>query len=369
MRYFSIPVPVRIFCVFILLNGCEKETIVEKEVEKVHAWKPVSVFSYNNRMQLNSFGDSAFLFTVNPSYFNVAWKNEDSKPLNTLPYVFHMEPSIHIRYPICTKYFVVTDHSLLRIGVPAEPLGYSANVSFWMKEIDPMFDSYNLPLRFFGDGIGINKNNSLLVIYRHYDSTNSGTSALLVHLSFQQYGAHVALDTSSTKIIRLNNSYFTSTSVYHFFNHYFVGSSKTYRTSDNGTATVCFSRDIYNMFQIGSYLYGISWGTVVRSTDQGVSWNEIGKISSSFEILSYIQAEGSIIAFRNSQLFRITLNDSVDTIEELENDGLDGHEITSISCYRNEMYVTTFSGVFSKPAQEFFNMRESTLKKQSFFIN
>ena len=49
-------------CFSLLLIGCEKEKIVEVEVEKEYSWKAHKSFTHENVTQMNSFATDDYLF-------------------------------------------------------------------------------------------------------------------------------------------------------------------------------------------------------------------------------------------------------------------------------------------------------------------
>lgn len=366
MKPYSNLIPVIVFFTYFVLNGCEKETIVEKEVERVRAWNPVAAYSNDNRMQLNSYGDSAGLYTMNLSYFSIGVQSPSVGRFYVDPSILYLEPSIYEKFPICGRYFAVAEDNVVLINISNEPQGYYADAWLFMNQIDSNFTKFEFPRRWLGNAIGINGKNSVLIPYRRNDTDYSKAAAMLVTFSITPYYSTQKLDTISTTIITFGMDD-RPLSIHHFFDHYFFSGYQTYRIGNDGRMTVCFPGGMYNMFSDGNDLYSMSFGTMLRSRDHGVSWQKIGSIDGEPEVMNYTEIDGRIIAYRYSQLYHVTLNDSVNTIVELENDGLDGHWITSISRYQENFYVTTLSGVFSRSAKDFFVERKgSTLREHTF---
>ena len=64
-----------------------------------------------------------------------------------------------------------------------------------------------------------------------------------------------------------------------------------------------------------------------------------------------------LIGYRNDQLFRIKLEPGSKTVE-LANAGMEGHWITSVSLFKDRVYLTTLSGVFTKNLSDFIKLKE-----------
>ena len=66
-------------------------------------------------------------------------------------------------------------------------------------------------------------------------------------------------------------------------------------------------------------------------------------------------AEGSrTLAFEQNHIYRVHVDGTRIRLAELDNNGLDGHGITSLSTFDEKVYVTTRTGVFEKPVTDFF---------------
>jgi hypothetical protein len=244
----------------------------------------------------------------------------------------------------------------LRIGPIKYPEFISAGVSLWMPSLDSGFYKFLTVPLVFGNSIGINNRNTVLSVYQYYRSDSWGVAALFARLTENNIGK---LDTLSTKIIPLNQTTELG-SIYYCFDHYFVSTTITKRIAEDGTAVTCFSRAIYNMFRMGTDLYGMSFGKVVTSKDAGTSWSEIGDINFGLEIVQYVETDGEVFALSNDNILHVTIADSMLTVEEIDNDGLSNQQITSLKRYRNDMYAVSLSGIFARPIQTFYTYKHGT---------
>ena len=73
------------------------------------------------------------------------------------------------------------------------------------------------------------------------------------------------------------------------------------------------------------------------------------------DILSKV--DDKIVGYRYSQLWEITFSENDVVVRELDNYGIDGVSITSLSVFDNNVYLSTMSGVFYKPVDNFFESK------------
>jgi|SRR5665647_211636 len=158
---------------------------------------------------------------------------------------------------------------------------------------------------------------------------------------------------TSSKEIVLNNEFYSgsySSWAYYdkfFFTHY----SQTYRVDTLGNSK-CLSdafngQDITQMFTLNDKLFALGWGNLFVSSDQGESWNHFSNLGGTdWGYLQYFNVGDEVYSIYRSQIGRVTLNGSSLTIVELDNDGLEGNMITSVTKCGKYAFVTTLSGLF-----------------------
>jgi hypothetical protein len=75
-----------------------------------------------------------------------------------------------------------------------------------------------------------------------------------------------------------------------------------------------------------------------------------------FMYINYTSIYDSVIGFYKSQLFTIQPKSETISGRELDTDGLEGKQITSVSEYGDDMvYVTTMSGGYYRSKESFFD--------------
>jgi hypothetical protein len=140
-----------------------------------------------------------------------------------------------------------------------------------------------------------------------------------------------------------------------FYNKFFLTYyGQTYRIDTLGNAKLLLSdaatfngRYIEQMFTLDNHLFAIGWNTVFVSSDQGESWNVFSDLAGTqLGWLHYYNVGEDVYAIFGSQLARVSLEGSTLSVQELDNDGLESNQITSINKCGKYAFVTTLSGLF-----------------------
>ena len=95
------------------------------------------------------------------------------------------------------------------------------------------------------------------------------------------------------------------------------------------------------------------------STDNGFNWNRVSTAEQETAYLNYSVIAGRVVGYWKSQLWEFSLKKDGYTTVELDNDGLNGKIITSVSGYKDKVYVTTLSGVYYKNTTDLFQEKAS----------
>lgn len=92
----------------------------------------------------------------------------------------------------------------------------------------------------------------------------------------------------------------------------------------------------------------------------GASWQSIQFVDSLLHHINYLVLDQELIGYYKGQLFHFEIDpiEGLQKMEELKNDGIENHEITSISKLDDQVFVTTLSGVYSKSITDFFDPKE-----------
>jgi hypothetical protein len=150
--------------------------------------------------------------------------------------------------------------------------------------------------------------------------------------------------------------------IYSFNEYFFVkfNSDNLWRISPNGELIEISdnfdSKSI--MFDFDNILYYSSYKSIYKSLDNGLTWELVGDIFPSIERGTFFKVNGSLYWYIYSQIFSVEIGTNGFTITELDNSGLEGYEITSITEFQDRVYVTTLSGLFYKSIEDFLEPKK-----------
>jgi hypothetical protein len=156
-----------------------------------------------------------------------------------------------------------------------------------------------------------------------------------------------------------------------YFNKFFINlGGQFYRIDTNGDVKPFGSPTYVNkMFSINDYLFALGGDKIkiIVSKNRGEEWSYFNPTqnNSAFSLLNYVNIEGFLYAFFESQLFKITMsinngNGALSLlVTELDNDGLESNKITTISKSGKYAYVGTYSGLFYRDTAKFNTPKKS----------
>ena len=143
-----------------------------------------------------------------------------------------------------------------------------------------------------------------------------------------------------------------------FFRIDTLGNVKSFGWSPMLTA---LSGSVNQMFTLNNYLFALAGEcTFFVSQDQGENWSVFYQCvaGDSYSGLTYYNVGKDVYATYRSQLCKVTLSGETLKFQELDNDGLQGSQITSINKCGKYAFVTTLSGLYYRDTTKF-----NTLKK------
>lgn len=279
------------------------------------------------------------------------------------------------RFPVSDKvvasrndYFVVLE-SPKSVGISGK--GVKVN----MREIDPEFQYFfDLPY-FFSDAIGIDKNGTVLIPY--HSAKNGFAKGSPDFLKIKTKLVDDELEIVELKIIKEDylQAMDVVTRLNSFENFYQIRIGPfTYNLDEEGLPQLKHEH-LTKSFQLENEI--ISFGALAgqsgplyayRSDLNGENTQLINTYDNPTLLqLEFTAIEGRIIGYGNSQLFLIDLKEDTIKITELDNTGLDGSFITSVTVADATRVLVTsapipgfdLAGGFYKPIEELFKSKQS----------
>ena len=99
-------------------------------------------------------------------------------------------------------------------------------------------------------------------------------------------------------------------------------------------------------FVLGDGWYAEAGGTLRHSTDKGASWQLSGPGAGRLGAGEYFVVDTTLLYARKDSLYQVDLGSG--GLKPLNNDGLSGHQITSVAGFTDQVYVATLTGLFQK---------------------
>ena len=131
----------------------------------------------------------------------------------------------------------------------------------------------------------------------------------------------------------------------------------TVKISPTGVVEKVSEKRIAHIFKVGETLYGIL-GSVYKSTNKGQTWTQLVNTNLSFELTSNMRdIQNQKIALFTDKIYSVEVQNDVFKETELDNKGLEGRQLMSVSEWQDKVYVVTTAGVFSKPKEDFLTKK------------
>ncbi len=108
------------------------------------------------------------------------------------------------------------------------------------------------------------------------------------------------------------------------------------------------------------FAYAPFFGSIYYSNDKGYNWNFYVSGLPQY-LLKFFEVEGKLCFYIYSQIAWMDFENQ--KIVELDNEGLEGNEITSVNEFGKTVWVSTLSGMFKKDVTDFFTKKETTSSK------
>ncbi len=343
------------FCILIIslvFLGCKDELgIDEPKIESTVSWQEDERFLFETKFQTNTHADGERIHFMGRNHFSTIGLFQDDTTEYVQHAIQHLAYHQLARMPITDELFVTANLNTVRIGSSREPVLQGASQYLHLDEVDPEFSFTAFPSFWLSEAIGVNDENECLITY-HFETEEGqfGIRALKVRVAFNN--DFMEIEEMST--INMSNSGFSVRSIYTIGKGFLITTDrKTYLVDESNQLIEVSDTPLSNIFQIDNQWFGVFLNTLFRSED-GLAWTEVGEVDRPLELISYDVLEGRTIGVYNSQLFLFELENDEIRITELDNEGLFGHEITSVDIFNGKVYVATLSGVFAKDLDDFW---------------
>ena len=350
----------KIYLIFIVAiifvqYSCRKE-IETKFVPITHSWSLDSGMYANNKILLTSVALNDSILAVATSYSITYMHVNNLKSTFTIFINGNDMYSTGLIRPSVNKTVTVAvgdNTDKLTIFKTYMPTYLSGMPPFFI----PTYSNSATTLKGFprptlyNAGYPVIKSKYILAPYET-DFTGKKSTLSLIKIDTSRY-----CEITSSKDVVLDNpakpGFYSGTySSWAYYDKFFVTHyGQTYRVDTLGNykcLTDAFGgKYIQQMFTLNNYLFALGWGNLFVSTNQGESWNLFLDLNgTNYGMLQYFNVGNEVYTTYLSQLARVTLNGTTLSIVELDNDGLEGNLITSVTKCGKYAFLTTLSGLY-----------------------
>lgn len=295
-----------------------------------------------------------------------------SGPSNSQGFLDFTSQVGRFKYPISENIFVSRNETEIFI-FPAMEL-YTIPNKIKLNEIDKDFFSFSDIPSWQGEAFGLTKSGTALFSYKTKENNGliSNNPSLLLFRSEIESDQVIVKDTLVIKndFFSFPNDCYKIETVSEFFLAH-IGNSM-FKISQTGDFEKISTRIVENFhaFQKENEVYVI--GTekdtkkifILKSNLDGTNWSELGVFNPNSEIsnMKLTNIQNQIIGFSKNEIFTISIKSNSLSIEKLQNAGIQGGVISSISLLNNKVLVTvicepslpTSCGIYSKSIDDFF---------------
>jgi len=277
--------------------------------------------------------------------------------------LFRRYPEFH-QLPVTDKWFVEIDEQFITFNSTFSAVGEGES-TIDLKGLEPDFNKVLFPPDYSERGIDSNDSNECLIPV--WTSTNK--------LFFYRFKVHeksgdpgrIAVDDTTKIDLPLLGSV---RAVFGNKDYFLVGINSNenglFKIYPDGSSKQVLDKLVVNIFRIDNnrlFAAGVNNpATIYISNDDGETWKRFESVPYTIFDGHYSMIGDSVVGFATgSQLFTLKLRDNGDcTLRALKNDGLESNEITSVVAFKDSVYVTSYTGVFTRSVNAFFDTKKTT---------
>ncbi len=338
------------FSLLVVMMSCRKEvlkeTIVEVPVET--AWKENKNFRQYAKVRTNSLATNDVLLFDGPNEFN---RLHPDGTLERRWKYFHPE---YYELPLHENFYLELGEDLSTIAT-YNALGlqttYDGFIDF--KNLEPDFEEIYFNGSWSRINIAINDLGQCLVPIKKAGDNGTTTIYLLDTERTPHFIGHDVILFSDTIRITIPVSSFSN--IVGFEDYFLLGSNDgVFKIDERGIyQKVLDQASVIKFIKHQDKIYAVKQSQeFFTSSDEGETWDS--KVGFPTPLFSHQSFGDSLIAFRNDNIYTLRLGEDFYQLRPLNNEGLESTGITSISTFRDTVYVTTYSGVYQRSLADFY---------------
>ena len=356
------------------LPACQDDDDTPAVPEAV-VWERDGYFQFGDAEQMNSHstGDKLY-FQGNLLTVQKPSESDDSAQYKRVTYNVGSNHDYDLRKLPLSDDIIVTYGVAggLKFYAADNPVRSRSAIGLSLPAHDADFLSFEFNSYWLGECMALSDDGYALVPYNVFSDLPATEARRELRLALvtipidTSYVYGTQLGEPSVKIVRLDQDVYRTLLGPHVVQGGFVASDQlgVYRIANDGTVARVLDKPIDKFVDGGNFVYGIgdrrpgdgnSAADIYVSADHGRSWRQVAEYDRPLIFLNYDEVDGRVVGYRLNELFTFDFDSA--TGFALDNTGLDGAAITSVTAHDSVAYVTTLSGVFTKPLENLWDER------------
>jgi len=331
----------------ILLFACEKPAEIEKD-ETPNLWKEHVKFQDLDKIKTNLFKTSESLCLYGPGFLSKIYTDNSVKHYAVSSTFGKLD-----KFPICNDYFLAFGESTVYFFATELPVSWQRKAFIEMYDFDLDFANFYTSFSPCEEVAAINEINQCLFAYKNKDRDCNLCIVTIEDISIDE---SPRLETTETLKLDIDGGYPQLIKAHK--NSFFISNTNaTYKINEQGDYKKVLDHVFMTMFSHNEILYATTeFDKLFISNDDGESWKIYENYPRDLVLSEYYDIGDSLIAVSkvNSSIYSLNLNGTNYSYRELNCDGLEGNYLTSISEFKDSVYVTSLTGVFYKSQEDFF---------------
>lgn len=350
-----------------MFSSCKKE-LEEIDVDPVVAWKVHDQFLHYNRYIANLHSENDKLHVMGMNTFSTL--SLEGGRETVIHYLHKFKNVSFHKHPISSRIFGGTEGNYLYLKCVNNSMRPEGILMIDVAKHDPQFRGFSLAAMNLNESFAISENHVALVPYTYLNEETGrhGLRYLLVKTAVE--ANHHGEDEIVLEKTLILTPAEVGGKVLHMRSHgnnFYVGTDwGFYRITEEGGLDFQMPEEVgVTSFEHKGDIYSITsnWKKKTVSLMRSISdqtWSLDAQLIDAPGRLSYYAiSDDTLLASYYSQIFTIELGIDKLIIRELDNTGLDGHLITSITKVGDKVYIGTQSGLFSKAAEDLLTYKET----------
>lgn len=354
----------------LVITSCRKEVekLVVQQVDKQYSWAAVRspYFTDNGQIILGLSQDATSLYLQQPGRLGRLTPRPSGQQAYVSASLPPLPTDLRLRIPLTPDFFVFDyfrQDSVLEVRPTQDPVtqGYADVIR--LRRLDPLAVSFEPNYFDFWRFGAVSRNNYLLFGYNTSLSFNDPSLRFVLAKVMAPPTQPVRVQARTLKIPRpvgLGGGYIRWIAAIEDYFLVNCGQAGLFKVSEAGAVKQVYGSTLSDAcYQWHGTLYLVEeYSSVLRSLDDGETWQRYSTPANSFDFTTYHPIGDSLVVATHgvgtTSLFTLRWDQLTYTLRPLKTDGLSGGAISGLALLGDTVYLSTTSGLYRRPLNKFF---------------